>query len=230
MTEKKQLFITATDTGVGKTLISGLLLGYLREQGIQAGYQKWAATGVEDSVADLERVRELAGLSGVPADPLDLIVPYRLPYAASPHLAAELAGRSIEPEVIIRAFEKLREAYEVLVVEGVGGIMVPLARTLLLADLVARLRIPTLLVARTGLGTLNHTLLSLEALRRRDIPLLGVLFTDGPGEDETIAADNLRTIAEVGRVKVFDRLPWCGSDAELIAAFRPLGLEIAAAW
>lgn len=228
MSESRQLFITATDTGVGKTLISGLLLGYLREQGINAGYQKWVATGCSETVADLERVMELAGREGSPV-PLDLQVPYRFDYPASPHLAAELAERQIDPERIISAYKLLKENYEVLLVEGVGGVLVPLRRALLLADLLARLRVPTLLVARSGLGTLNHTLLTLEALHSREIPVVGVLCSDGPAEDEAIAADNLRTIAGLGRVKVFGRLPWRDSETELAAAFRPLGKEIHAA-
>jgi dethiobiotin synthetase len=228
MSENRQLFITATDTGVGKTLVSGLLLGYLRAQGVKAGYQKWLATGCAERVDDLERVTELAGEESDPP-PLDLRVPYRFPFAASPHLAAERAGREIEPEVLIAAYENLRKRYEVLLVEGVGGILVPLRRDLLLANLVARLQIPTLLVARSGLGSLNHTLLTLDGLRSRAIPVLGVLFTDGPADDEAIAADNQRTIAELGGVEVFGRLPWRASDGELAAAFRPLGEEIRAA-
>lgn len=221
----RQLFITATDTGVGKTLVSGLLLNFLRGQGIKAGYQKWAATGGAESVADLERVVALAGREPAPV-PLDLQVPYRFPFAASPHLAAEQAGQEIESAVIIAAYETLKKSCEVLLVEGVGGVLVPLRRDLLLADLIARWQIPTLLVARSGLGTLNHTLLTLEALRSRKIQVQGVLFIDGPEEEETIVADNLRTVSELGRVKVFGRLPWCANDTELIAAFRPLGKAI----
>lgn len=225
MSGNRQLFITATDTGVGKTLVSGLLLGYLRGQGIKAGYQKWVATGCDDQVEDLARVRQLAGQEAEPPR-LDLQVPYRFAYAASPHLAAELAGREIDPEALNMAYETMKENFDILLVEGVGGALVPLRRDLLLADLVARLRIPTLLVARSGLGTLNHTLLSLEALRGRGVPVLGVLLTDGPDEDETIAADNHRTIAELARVRVFGRLPWCKSDGELIVSFSPLGKAI----
>jgi len=230
MSAHHQLFITATDTGVGKTLISGLLLDFLRKQGIKAGYQKWVATGCSGAVADLEQVEKLAGREA-PPPPFDLQVPYRFDYAASPHLAAERAGREICPEAISSAYEILKERYEVLLVEGVGGVLVPLRRDLLLADLVARLQIPTLLVARSGLGTLNHTLLTLEALHSRKVPLVGVLFTGGPDDDEAIAADNLRTIAELGLVKVFGRLPWrdSDSDSELAASFRPLGEEIRAA-
>ena len=228
MSTSRQLFITATDTGVGKTLISGLLLGYLRGQGIRAGYQKWVATGCGETVADLERVRELAG-GEVKPPPLDLQVPYRFAYPASPHLAAARAGQEIDPEVLIAAYESMKEGYEILLVEGVGGVLVPLRHNLLLIDLVARLKIPTLLVAKSGLGTLNHTLLTLEALKGRGIPVLGVLLSDGPEEDEVIGADNLRTIAGLGGVRVFGRLPWGGSDAELAATFRPLGEAICTA-
>jgi dethiobiotin synthetase len=228
MSESRQLFITATDTGVGKTLVSGLLLNYLRESGIRAGYQKWVATGCSEQVDDLERVMALAGPEVEPV-PLDLQIPYRFPYAASPHLAAELAGRELDPERLHTALAAMRARYEVLLVEGVGGILVPLRRNLLLGDLVASLRLPTLLVARSGLGTLNHTLLTLEALRNREIAVLGIILTDSPDDDEAIAADNLRTIAELGRVKVFGRLPWRRSEAELLAPFRPLGQEIRAA-
>lgn len=228
MSTSRQLFITATDTGVGKTLISGLLLNYLREQGIKTGYQKWLATGCGEAVADLERVVELAGREVAPPA-LELQVPYRFPFAASPHLAAEQARREIDPEIIIAAYVSMRNSYEVLLVEGVGGVMVPLRRDLLLADLIARLQIPTLLVARSGLGTLNHTLLTLEALSSREIPVVGVIFTDGPEEDETIASDNLRTIGELGQVKIFGRLAWQKRDKALIAAFRPVGQKIASA-
>lgn len=228
MSENRQLFITATDTGVGKTLVCGLLLGFLRGQGVNAGYQKWLATGCDAKVEDLERVMELAGRETAPP-PLDLQVPYRFPFAASPHLAAERAGREIVPEVLIGAYENFRKRYEVLLVEGVGGVLVPLRRDLLLANLVARLQIPTLLVARSGLGSLNHTLLTLEALRGRAISVLGVLFTDGPDDDATITADNLRTIAELGQVEVFGRLPYSPDDQTLCNAFEPLGREILAA-
>ena len=228
MSSNRQLFITATDTGVGKTLISGLLLGYLRGQGDRAEYQKWVATGCAETVADLERVKELSGQNAEPVS-LDLQVPYRFPFPASPHLAAEQSNREIDPELLVAAYEIMRKRYEILLLEGVGGLLVPLRRELLLVDLIARLKIPALLVARSGLGSINHTLLSLEAMRKRNIPVLGVLFTDGPDEEHTIVADNLQTVGTLGRVRVFGRLRWSESDTELIAAFQPLGAAIRAA-
>jgi dethiobiotin synthetase len=223
----KSLFITATDTGVGKTMASGLLLGFLHHKGIAAGYQKWASTGATGNSADLTTCLNLSGLEPDP-DLLELQVPYRFAFPASPHLASELEERQIEPERIVNAYREMVEKFEVLIVEGVGGLLVPLNRELLLADLVARLKLPTIVVARGGLGTINHTLLTIEALRARRIPILGVIFTDSEDEDEIIVRDNMGVIAEMGRVEVIGRLPYCRRENELIENFTPLGEKIAA--
>jgi dethiobiotin synthetase len=120
--------------------------------------------------------------------------------------------------------------HDLLIVEGVGGLLVPLNRELLLAELLAELQIPTLVVAKSGLGTINHTLLTLEALRHRDIPVLGVVFSDGAlDEDELLVADNMRTIAEMGGVQVFGRLRRCPDPGQARAGFVPVGLAIAQA-
>lgn len=200
------IFVGGTDTSVGKTFICGLLLAYLRKQGIKAGYQKWVSTGDKTGAADLDFCLATAGLATTPAE-IDLQVPYRFSLPASPHLAAELEGRTVDPEIIIDRWHRLRARYDVLLVEGVGGLLVPLRRDLLLVDLLARLAMPALIVARSGLGTLNHTLLTLEALRTRAVPILGVVFSDTePQENQMLVADNMRTIAEIGRVEVFGRL------------------------
>lgn len=224
---KQSLFVTATDTGVGKTLVCGLLCRFLREQGIDVGYQKWVSTGGLTS-PDLERVASLAGMTFLPEE-LAWQVPYCFAFPASPHLAADMEGRVVAADRITEAFRAAQAACDVLVVEGVGGAMVPLTRELLLVDLLARLRLPTLIVARSGLGTLNHTLLTIEALRRREIPILGVVCTDSvPSEEEAIVADNLRTIAEMGGVELFGRLPWCAAEAELHRLFASIGATILA--
>ena len=222
---RQTLFVTATDTGVGKTLVCGLLLRFLKEQGILVGYQKWVSTGGA-TPADMETVAGLAEMSFLPEE-LEWRVPYRFAFPASPHLAAELEGWVVAAERIEEAFFTAQASCEVLVVEGVGGALVPLRRELLLADLMARLQLPTLIVARSGLGTINHTLLTIEALRQRGVPIQGVVLADSfPHEEETIVADNLRTIAELGRVDVLGRLPWCAEAAELHRHFAPIGALI----
>jgi dethiobiotin synthetase len=133
----------------------------------------------------------------------------------------------VEPGFIIENCQKLAGKYKWLIVEGVGGIMVPLRRDLLLVDLLAQLRPSTLVVSRSGLGTLNHTLLTLEALRKRDIPVLGIVFSDPEiPEDERLVQDNMRTIEEIGQVKVFGRLHR-HKDIEMSRAeFMPIGQAI----
>jgi dethiobiotin synthetase len=130
-----------------------------------------------------------------------------------------MEGRQVDDAVISNAFQVMAKRYELLVIEGVGGLFVPLRRDLLLIDLLARLRPPVLLVARSGLGTLNHTLLSLEALRSRNIPIFGVVFSDSPEPgDETLIADNIKTVAEIGDIKVFGRLTWMTGSTPPAAA------------
>ena len=221
------LFVCGTDTSVGKTFVCAQLLDFLLRNGVDAGYQKWVSTGEQGRPADLEYCLRVAGLARNPAV-VDLQVPYRFLFPASPHLAAEREGRQLDPAVIVESYRKLRERYRFLLVEGVGGALVPLTRETLLIDLVALLRIPVLVVARSGLGTLNHTLLTLEALRVRKIPVVGVVFSDGSDpEDELLVRDNIRTVAELGRVEVFGRLRRVAADAAR-REFEPVGAALLA--
>jgi dethiobiotin synthetase len=221
------LFVTGTDTSVGKTFVCARLLEFLREKGIQAGYQKWVATGVDAGLPeDLEICLNAAGIEPEP-ELVGQQVPYSFRFPASPHLAAELEGAEVDTEVIVERYNMLAGKFEWLIVEGVGGIMVPLRRDYLLADLLARLRPRTLVVARSGLGTLNHTLLSLEALRKRQIPVLGVVFSDSEiQEDERLIEDNIRTIEEVGLVRVFGRLHRYPDMEKSKASFTRIGQAI----
>jgi dethiobiotin synthetase len=207
------LFVTGTDTGVGKTFVCGALWRYLLGRGLKVGYQKWVSTGGTGIPDDLQQCLTAAGLP-FEQDSLEHQVPYRFRLPASPHLAAEQEGRRIDPELILERFHYWVEKHDLLLVEGVGGLLVPLRRDLLLVDLLVRLRLPTLIVARSGLGTLNQTLLTLEALRARQIPVLGVVFSDAmPAADELLVQDNLRTIAETGKVRVFGRIRHGGMTA-----------------
>jgi len=225
MRHNQTLFITATDTDVGKTMVSGLLLGFLRDRGIEAGYQKWVGTGSADNSIDLDICLEISGLENDPGL-LDLQAPYRFSLPASPHLAAKLEKREIDPEKIISAYRKMAEKHEVLVVEGVGGLLVPLTRKRLLADLLARLKPPTIIVARSGLGTINHTLLTIEAMQTRQIPILGVIFTDSADEDEVIVRDNMKIIAEISGIEVLGRIPFSEKRDVLINIFSYIGEKI----
>ncbi|ODR89600.1 dethiobiotin synthase [Sinorhizobium alkalisoli] len=181
-----RLVVTGTDTGIGKTVFAAALT-----DAIAGYYWKPVQSGL-DGETDSESVRRLGRIAA------ERILPeaYRLATPASPHLAARLDGVTIRPENLSPPAVDAP-----LVVEGAGGLMVPLTECLLLADLFERWQLPIILCARTGLGTINHTLLSLEALRRRLIPVLGVAFIgDRQAETEAI-------IAKLGQVHVLGRLP-----------------------
>jgi dethiobiotin synthetase len=223
------IFVAGTGTNAGKTHACGLFLDFLRKKGIAAGYQKWVATGPEFPPADLAACLRMAGLPLVP-ELFSRQVVFHFSLPASPHLAAEQEGRVVEPELIREKYQEMLALHELLIVEGVGGIMVPLRRDLLLVDLLGELKIPTLVVAKSGLGTINHTLLTLEALRHRGIPVLGVVFSDpGPGENELLVADNLRTVAELGQVAVLGRLLYSPDPGAAREDFVPIGQAVLAA-
>jgi dethiobiotin synthetase len=184
----ERIVVTGTDTGIGKTVFAAGLAGFLG-----AKYWKPVQAGL-DGETDSENVARLGGLSR------DRIVPerYRLRTPASPHLAAEIDGVSIDSE----SLDLPDTGGCPLVVEGAGGLMVPLSRDKLYIDVFARWQLPVLLCARTTLGTINHSLLSIEALRNRGIDILGIAFIG----DENV--DTESTICRIGRAPKLGRLPW----------------------
>jgi dethiobiotin synthetase len=182
-----RLVVCGTDTDVGKTVVSALVV-----QGLGARYWKPVQSGLEPSGGDTGTVEALLQL------PPERVVPeaYRLTLPASPHWAAERDGVRIEAERLA-----LPTGDDPLVVETAGGLLVPLRLDWLQIDQLALWRLPVLLVARSGLGTLNHTLLSVEALQRRGLPLLGLVL-NGP-----IHPDNPRTLEALTGVPVLAELP-----------------------
>lgn len=160
----KSYFITGTDTGVGKTVVTALLAALYRRAGVDVGVMKPVETGVDplcDSTAASDaRFLLEAAESG---DALEEAAPYRFKTPASPYFAARAEGRPVEPARLLTAFRSLSGKHEAVLVEGVGGLAVPLAPGFLVLDLAAAFGLPLIVVARTSLGTLNHTLLTLQA-------------------------------------------------------------------
>lgn len=186
MTRPRRLVICGTDTDVGKTVVSAWFV-----QGLGASYWKPVQSGLEGG-GDAARVQQLLNL------PRERLIPeaYRLSQPVSPHWAAELDGVTIKPSRL-----SLPRCARALVVETAGGLLVPLGRDWLQIDQLQRWGLPVLLVGRSGLGTLNHTLLSIEALRARAIPLLGLVLNGPPHPD------NPRSLEQLGGVPVLAQLP-----------------------
>ncbi|MFH1077486.1 MAG: dethiobiotin synthase [Pseudomonadota bacterium] len=226
MIKHKGVFIAGTGTSVGKTLVCGCLARFLKMRGVRIGVQKWVSTGNKEISNDMAFCSSMLSEPLQSLHPMSLISPYTFAYPASPHLAAELEGTTINEDRIIQSYRDLSKHYELLLVEGTGGVMVPLTRDSLFIDIVARLKLPTLIVSLSGLGTINHTLLTIEALRTRDIPILGVVFNLTGREDPIIENDNSIVISQIGRVKNFGLLPQKNTREELIEAFEPIGERI----
>ena len=171
----KGLFITGTDTGVGKTALSALLLAELRRRNINATPIKPVQTGCEGNVPDLDYSLSMAAME-VDAETYANMAPYTFEPACSPHLAAEMAGTEIDIAEMVIAARTLASEYEFVIAEGAGGIMVPLNRRETTLDLMQALKLPILIAARPGLGTINHTLLTIRALRSDGLEIAGVVF------------------------------------------------------
>jgi len=187
--------ITGTDTGIGKTVFSAALAGALK-----LPYWKPIQSGLEDET-DSEAVARLAGV------PI-LSEGYRLVTPASPHLAAEIDGVTIDPDTLVPPPGNL-------LIEGAGGALVPVTRTLLYADLFARWQVPVIVCARTALGTINHSLLTIEALKAREVPIHGIAFVGDPVDDSETIVAALGGVRRLGRLPILDPL----TPDNLAAAF-----------
>ncbi len=221
------IFVAGTDTGVGKTVICGLLARYFLDQGLRVATQKWVSTGGAGFPRDLEVHLALMGKRKSDFEGyLDSMSPYSFRLSASPHLAAERERRNIRPEKIKSALRCLCRDFDLVIVEGTGGLLVPLDRKTLIIDLVEKLKLPVLLVAANRLGAINHTLLALEALRSRKIEIMGVVFSQTRMERKLIREDNPRIVKELGKVKVLGEVPLVSDWAKARQAFRPIGDEL----
>jgi dethiobiotin synthetase len=217
------VFIGGTDTGVGKTLVACALVRGLREAGIDVGVMKPVETGVpEGGPADALALREAARVE----DAVSEICPLQYAMPATPEAAARAEGREVSLLRIEEAYEKLRSRHFAMLVEGAGGLLVGLDRKTTMADLAKRLGLPMLLVARATLGTINHTLLSIEACERRGIELLGVIVSHSTGALSEADAANLQVLREtlggklIGEVLPCATKDWPGPESVGVSVIR----------
>lgn len=204
---QRTLIVTGTDTGIGKTVFAAALAGALG-----AHYWKPVQAGIEEEGPDAQRVGFLGGLP----EGKVLAEAYSLTTPCSPHLAAEIDGVTIDTARLA-----LPEVDGPLVVEGAGGALVPISRTETYADQFARWGAPVVLVARTMLGTINHSLLSIEALRARGVDVLGVAFVGDPVEDSEATICAMGNVKRLGRLPRLDPLTPETLAAAFAAHFRP---------
>ena len=195
------VFVTATDTGVGKTVVAAAILAALRARGDRVVAYKPVVTGTDDPV-DPDWPPDDALLAAAAGMRAEDVTPARYGPAVSPHLAARLAGRPLDPAALRAAFAERAAGGDTVVVEGVGGLLVPLTLDYLVRDLARDLALPLVVVARPGLGTINHTLLTLEVARAAGLAVAGVVVAPWPASPSAMEDDNRATIARLGDVEV----------------------------
>lgn len=206
----KGIFITGTDTDVGKTYIAALIVKKMREDGLDCGYYKAAASGIERDESgrihsDMTWVQKVSGLS----DDVELLCPYTYQRAVSPHLACKKEGLPVEMSVVKKQFEKVCALHPFVVMEGSGGILCPIRqdeKEIWLEDIINELGLTCVLVADAGLGTINHTVLTIFYMRAKKIPVNGIIFNHyHPGnemeEDNIAMIQNLTGLPVIAKVE-----------------------------
>ncbi|TKG96601.1 ATP-dependent dethiobiotin synthetase BioD [Puteibacter caeruleilacunae] len=185
-------FISAIDTDAGKSIATGYLAKYIQQQGGSVITQKMVQTGCEGVAEDLITHREIMGVELMEEDKNFITCSQVFDYPASPHLAAELEGKSIDIDKITENTKLLADKYETVLLEGAGGLHVPLNTSVNAIDYVEEQKLPVILVTSSKLGSINHTLLSLEVMFNRGIQVKGIIYNHFPRKSEAIFKDSIK--------------------------------------
>lgn len=206
----KGIFVTGTDTGVGKTFVAAGIAAALRRRGIDIGVMKPVHTGCRTRQGRLipEDTVRLIRSAGVD-DPIGLVTPYAFKEAVAPHVAALKNGVDIDIGKLLRSCRKLGSKHDYIIVEGIGGLLVPITKGFYVADLIKRLQLPALIVTRPGLGTINHTLLTVNCLKGKKIPIVGIVINyRNQGKDTLAEKTAPETLEKLSGVSVLGTIPW----------------------
>ena len=196
------IFITGTGTEIGKTVVAGGLAATLINDGVHVGVMKPISSG---GVADAHFLKHAAQVN----DPLTLINPIQLQHPLAPSVAAKLEDIVIDISVINTAYDQLREKYEFLIVEGVGGIAVPITDEMLVVQLIQKLNLPVLIVAHTGLGAINHTILTVEYAKQHSIKIVGIVLNQPQPNTLGLAEQtNPSEIERITQIPIIGVLPY----------------------
>ncbi|MDR0981810.1 MAG: dethiobiotin synthase [Culturomica sp.] len=198
-------FISGIDTDVGKSLVTGVIARTLRDKGVNVITQKFIQTGCTGISEDVLTHRRIMDIEPLDVDLYETTCPYVFTYPASPHLAAEIDNRVIDVEVIHKATEELESRFEMVLLEGAGGLLVPVTRNFLTIDYIRKYHYPLILVSSSKLGSINHTLMSLEMCRLYKIDLRYVVYNEYPDESEEIKKDTITIIERY----LYDYFPKC---------------------
>jgi len=221
----RYIFIAGTDTSVGKTIITGLLARFLLERGFSVITQKWIQTGFNFPKDLYTHLKIMKKSKDYIKNYIDYVSLYNFKFPSSPHLASKLENRKINIYRIKNSLKKLI-GFDYVIIEGIGGLCVPLNRKITLIDLLCDLKLPVIIVAKNKLGVINHALLSISELKRRNIKILGIIFNNPKFENELILKDNPEIIKEISKEKVFGVLPYNKDIEKLYSFFIPIGERI----
>lgn len=220
-------FITGIDTDSGKTIATGHIAAYLQRIGKRVITQKIVQTGCEGIAEDLVTHRNIMGCGLLPEDKNRSTCPQVFPYPASPHLSAALANEQINIPAIQSATKKLAQDFDYVLLEGAGGLHVPLNEKMHIIDYIKQQQLPVILVSSSRLGSINHTLLSLEVLAKRNIVLKGLVYNHYPQESELIFQDTRlvlqRALRQFYKPAAFWELPVIKKERQTAVSFE--GLE-----
>jgi len=205
----KSFFITGTDTGVGKTLVGGGIAGALRRSGKRVGVLKPFESGCANLGGELvpEDALFLKNISGCTED-IEVICPYRMEHPLAPGVAAEIEGVFIDLERVRSCFKALEEKYETVLVEGAGGLMVPVTSDLLTSDLIKMLGLPIIIVSRLSLGTINHTLLTVKHALACGISVAGIILNQITPENGKAEETNSGVIKRFSGIPILGQIPF----------------------
>lgn len=204
----KSYFITATDTGVGKTTITAALAASIQKSGIDVGIMKPVATGIPQKTGFRSSDVSILYTATKVTDPENEINPIFMPLPVSPYDASKMLDIKFDKKLIFEQFAKLKNKHEMMLVEGIGGILTPLTRDYFVADLIKDLGLETIVITRSTLGTLNHTMMTIKTCRDYKIPVKGILVNNYDENGGPAEKNSPTTIHEITGVPILGALPF----------------------
>lgn len=222
----KAYFITGTDTGVGKTVITAGLAGSMRKLGINVGVMKPIATGIPQEIGFKSHDVSIIAAASLTKDPEDWINPVFLPLPSSPYDATKLLSISIDIQGILEKFSRLLNSHDVLLVEGIGGIMTPITQNFFVIDLIKSMNIETIIVTRSTLGTLNHTMLTYQMCKDYGIKVKGLIINNFDEKGTPVEKNSPVTLHELSRLDILGVIPFIKDYDDIKIMIEMIGNKI----